>query len=82
MIRLSLMRLTRSAGRWLFPGMLGRVGPQRARHQRPACGGVRMSGHGWLVGAGFPGVRNVHVLTGGHEDLAEDTAFEFEIDGL
>jgi hypothetical protein len=30
----------------------------------------------------FPGVRNVHVLTRGHEDLAEDTAFEFEMDGL
>ena len=30
----------------------------------------------------FPGVRNVHVLTGGHEDLTGDTAFEFEMDGL
>ena len=30
----------------------------------------------------FPGLRDVRVLTGGHEDLAEDTAFEFEMDGL
>jgi hypothetical protein len=30
----------------------------------------------------FPGVRNVRVLTGGHEDLAGDTAFELEMDGL
>ena len=30
----------------------------------------------------FPGIRNVRVLTAGHGDLAEDTAFEFEMDGL
>ena len=30
----------------------------------------------------FLGIRNVRILTGGHEDLAEDTAFEFEMDGL
>jgi hypothetical protein len=30
----------------------------------------------------FPGIRNVRVLTRGHEDLAEDTAFEFEMNGL
>ena len=30
----------------------------------------------------FPGIRNVRILTGGHEDLAKDTAFEFEMDGL
>ena len=42
------------------------------------------SGHGWLGGGSgdFPGVRNVHVLTAGHEDPTEDTAFESEMDGL
>ena len=40
-----------------------------------------------LVAAGrwerdFRGLRNVRVLTGGHPDLAEDTGFEFEMDGL
>jgi hypothetical protein len=30
----------------------------------------------------FHDVRNVRILTGGREDLAKDTAFEFEMDGL
>jgi hypothetical protein len=30
----------------------------------------------------FRDVRNVGILTGGHGDLAGDTAFEFELDGL
>lgn len=30
----------------------------------------------------FPGIRNVHVLTPGHERLEPASVFEFEIDGL
>ena len=30
----------------------------------------------------FPGLRSVRVLTGGCQDLAEDTAFEFVMEGL
>ena len=30
----------------------------------------------------FPGLRSVRVLTGGYQDLAEDTTFEFVMEGL
>ena len=68
--------------RWLFPGCSDVWARSELVILAPAA---VVFAH--LVTAGrwerdFPGLRNVRVLTGGHEDLAEDTAFEFEMDGL